>query len=70
MSSLKPYLIELHLHDNDRSSDQHLPVGDGTFDFKGFFGLLGNTECIHTLEAHSTQSVLKSMKALKALTVP
>lgn len=70
MSSLKPYLIELHLHDNDRSSDQHLPVGDGTFDFKDFFGLLGNAECIHTLEAHSTQSVLKSMKALKALTAP
>ena len=68
MSSLKPYLIELHLHDNDRTSDQHLPISDGTFDFKSFFGLLGDKQCIHTLEAHSSQSVLKSMKALQALT--
>jgi len=68
MASLKAYIIELHLHDNDRTSDQHLPVSDGTFDFKVFFELLGNRSCIYTLEAHSTQSVLKSMKSLQALT--
>ena len=68
MSSLKPYLVELHLHDNDRTSDQHLPISDGTFDFKSFFGLLGDKQCIHTLEAHSAESVLKSMKALKTIT--
>lgn len=68
MSSLKPYLIELHLHDNDKTSDQHLPISDGSFDFKSFFELLGDKPCIHTLEAHSTQSVLKSMKALQTLT--
>jgi sugar phosphate isomerase/epimerase len=68
MSSLKHYFIELHLHNNDRTSDQHLPISDGTFDFKSFFGLLGDKQCIHTIEAHSTQSVLKSMKSLQALT--
>jgi sugar phosphate isomerase/epimerase len=68
MSYLKPYLVELHLHDNDRTSDQHLPVGDGTFDFNCFFGLLGDKQCIHTLEAHSAESVLRSMKALQELT--
>jgi sugar phosphate isomerase/epimerase len=67
MSDLKPHIVELHLHDNDRTSDQHLPISDGTFDFRSFFGLLGDTQCIHTLEAHSTESVLKSMKALQAL---
>ena len=70
MSSLKPYFIELHLHDNDKTSDQHLPVSAGTFDFKTFFGLLGDKQSIYTLEAHSTESVLKSMKALQALTEP
>ena len=69
MSSLKPYFIELHLHDNDRTSDQHLPVSDGTFDFKTFFRLLGDKQYINTLEAHSTESVLKSMKALQTLRV-
>jgi len=68
MSSLKPYIVELHLHDNDRTSDQHRPVSEGTFDFKGFFGLLGDRDCIYTLEAHSTESVLKSMKALTVFT--
>ena len=67
MTALKPYIIELHLHDNNKTSDQHLPVGDGTFDFKRFFELLGDKNCIHTLEAHSPQNVLKSMKALQAL---
>jgi sugar phosphate isomerase/epimerase len=68
MASLKPYIKELHLHDNDKTSDQHLPVGDGTFDFRRFFELLGDRRCIHTLEAHSTESVLKSMTSLKAFT--
>jgi sugar phosphate isomerase/epimerase len=68
MSSLNPYIIELHLHDNDRTSDQHLPISQGTFDFRGFFGLLGDRDCVYTLEAHSTESVLKSMKALGVFT--
>lgn len=68
ISDLKPYIIELHLHDNDRTSDQHLPVSDGSFDFKGFFELLGNRNCIYTLEVHSAQNALKSMRALQALT--
>ena len=67
MATLKPYFIELHLHDNNRTSDQHLPVSEGTFDFKYFFELLGNRNCIYTLEAHSPQNVLKSIKALEAL---
>ena len=68
MTALKPYIVELHLHDNHKTSDQHLPVSEGTFDFKKFFELLGNRDCIYTLEAHSPQNVLKSMKALQALT--
>lgn len=68
MSDLKPYIIELHLHDNDRTSDQHLPVSGGNFDFKGFFELLGDKNCIFTLEAHSPESVLKSIKSLQMLT--
>lgn len=67
VSPLKRYIVELHLHDNDKSSDQHLPVSEGIFDFRNFFNLLGDKECIHTLEAHSTDSVLKSMNSLQAL---
>ena len=29
MRALAAYIAELHLHDNDRSADQHLPMGEG-----------------------------------------
>jgi sugar phosphate isomerase/epimerase len=65
MESLNPYIVELHLHDNDRTSDQHLPIGDGTFDFGRFFGLLRNRDCVCTIESHSPEKVLRSMESLK-----
>jgi len=68
MEALNPYIFELHLHDNDRSSDQHLPVGDGTFDFGKFFHLLKNRDCIHTIEAHSPDKVMRSMKNIARFT--
>ena len=68
ISALKPYFIELHLHDNDKTSDQHLPIGEGIFDFKRFFELIRDKNCIYTLEAHSKQSVLRSMTSLQTLT--
>lgn len=68
MESLNPYIFELHLHDNDRTSDQHLPIGDGTFDFGKFFGLLRNRDCVHTIESHTPENVLRSMESLKRFT--
>ena len=61
MEALNPYIVEVHLHDNDRTSDQHLPVSEGTFNFNKFFHLLGKRECIYTIEAHSPDTVLRSM---------
>jgi len=68
MEALNPYILELHLHDNDKSYDQHLPVGDGTFDFTGFFALLRNRDCVHTIEAHTPEKVIKSMERLRGFT--
>ncbi len=68
LDGLGPYIIELHLHDNDRSADQHLPIGDGTFDFKALFNALKSTApIIHTIEAHSPEHVLKSISRLDEL---
>lgn len=64
MEMLNPFIIELHLHDNDRSSDQHLPVGEGSFAFTKFFSLLANRDCVHTIEAHSPEKVMLSMQRL------
>lgn len=62
MSVLRPYIVELHLHDNNGAVDEHLPMGAGQFDFTKFFSLLGDRECIHTLEAHTQEHVLQSMR--------
>ncbi|MGD0281697.1 MAG: sugar phosphate isomerase/epimerase family protein [Dissulfurispiraceae bacterium] len=68
LDNLGPYIIELHLHDNDRSADQHLPIGDGTFDFRALFSALkSNMPIIHTIEAHSPERVLKSIRRLDEL---
>ncbi|MDI6802199.1 MAG: sugar phosphate isomerase/epimerase family protein [Thermodesulfovibrionales bacterium] len=64
MDSLKSYIIELHLHDNDKSSDQHLPIGDGSFDFDLLFSELKGNKCIYTIEAHTPEMVLKSIERL------
>lgn len=65
MGALNPFIIELHLHDNNKTADQHLPIGDGTFDFEKFFSLLQNREYIYTLEAHSKEHAIKSIERLK-----
>lgn len=67
LSSLQKYFFELHLHDNDKSFDQHLPIGDGSFDFSRFFSEIKERDCIYTIEAHNPERVLKSMERLKAL---
>jgi len=64
MQALNPYIVELHLHDNNKSFDEHLPIGEGNFDFGLFFHLLQNRSCLHTLEAHTQEHVLRSLKSL------
>lgn len=62
---LKPYIIELHLHDNDRTADTHNPIGDGTFDFDTLFSTLKDKKLIYTIEAHNAEDAMKSVKKLK-----
>ncbi len=66
LKTLGPYLFELHLHDNDKSADQHLPIGDGTFDFRTLFSFLKGRDCLYTIEAHSPERVMKSIERLRA----
>ncbi|MDO8746124.1 MAG: sugar phosphate isomerase/epimerase family protein [Thermodesulfovibrionales bacterium] len=64
LEHLKPYIIELHLHDNNKTSDQHLPIGEGTFDFGKLFSAMKGKDLIYTLEAHNPEDVKKSMGQL------
>lgn len=65
LNEIKEYIIELHLHDNDKSSDQHLPIGEGSFDFDLLFDKLKGNNCIYTIEARSPEMVLKSIQRLQ-----
>lgn len=65
MRQLKPYIIELHLHDNDKTADDHIAIGEGTFDFKRLFAVLEDKDIIYTIEGHTPEDVLKSIRRLK-----
>jgi sugar phosphate isomerase/epimerase len=65
IEAVKPYIIELHLHDNNGSGDDHLAIGDGIFDFRILFRLLEDINCVYTIEAHSVKDVKKSLKRFK-----
>ncbi len=67
MKALGHHILELHLHDNDRTADQHLPIGDGTFDFPRFFELLGGRDCVYTIEAHTPEHAARSLAYLQAM---
>jgi len=65
LGQLKPYIIELHLHDNDKTFDSHLAIGDGTFDFDTLFSTLKNRNLVYTIEAHTPEDVIKSIERLQ-----
>jgi sugar phosphate isomerase/epimerase len=63
---LKSRLRELHLHDNHGNSDEHLPVGRGTFPFrelKPFLKERGNM--IFTTEVHGEAYALEAIQRLQ-----
>jgi len=67
---ISPYLLELHLHDNDGTRDSHMPPGKGVFDFKALFDsleLLDADNFIATVETHSIDDVKESIRFLDAV---
>jgi len=65
LQQLKPYIIELHLHDNNKSADNHRAIGDGSFDFDTLFPLLKDRNLVYTIEAHTKEDAFKSLERLK-----
>ncbi len=65
LKQLMPYIIELHLHDNNKTSDAHLAIGEGTFDFGTLFSALKGKNLVYTIEGHTPEDVLKSIERLQ-----
>jgi sugar phosphate isomerase/epimerase len=62
--SLGPYIREVHLHDNCKASDDHLPMGDGDIDFALFFHLIKrySVNPIYTIEPHKVEDLERSLE--------
>lgn len=55
-------LVEIHLHDNDGSGDQHLALGRGTIDFADVFAVLKERSFtgVYTVEAKTVDRLIQS----------
>lgn len=69
LPALKPWLGQLHLHDNHGDHDSHLAIGEGVFDFNGLFDYLNQKGMspIITLEPHDEEAFWGSIRALERL---
>jgi len=67
MEALGGFLSEVHLHDNHREMDEHLPVGEGGFDFNQFFNSLSqlNLDPLYTIEPHEEAHLWRGLEAVK-----
>ena len=69
LDALGPYLKEVHLHDNDGSSDAHDPIGSGTVPFEELFQYLRDQKMrpVVTLEPHEEATLWGSLETLVKL---
>jgi len=67
VETLGEYLVEVHLHDNHKEMDEHLPMGEGSFDFIQFFNLLQQYEIhpISTIEPHEEAHLWRGLEAVR-----
>ena len=69
LQELGKYLGHLHLHDNHGKTDEHLPVGCGTFPFAELFQTLRaiGAKPTMTLEAHNQDALWESLNNIKSM---
>ncbi len=67
VETLGAWLVEMHLHDNHRQADDHLPLGQGNIDFPSIFHKLREKDLhpIYTLEPHGKEHLDASLKAIE-----
>ncbi|MDN5278551.1 MAG: hypothetical protein PWR01_2516 [Clostridiales bacterium] len=70
LETLGDNILEIHLHDNDGSADQHLAIGDGNIDYKPLMEWYnsrpGEGRPVLTLELPHRTHVIKSVNILKS----
>ena len=67
-----PELItEVHLSDNRGSEDEHLPLGEGSIDFKKFFKMMNDRKLkpYIVLEPHDKEGLFKNLEYIRTLNI-
>jgi len=69
LESLRDYVVNVHLHDNDGVGDSHLPLGRGNVNLKGVFTALGGSlrDIPLIIECHSFADIRESLKVVRSL---
>jgi len=69
LEAFGPELREMHIHDNRGQRDDHLPVGEGSINFRGVLhaALETGASPILTLEPHRREHFHRGLAALRAL---
>jgi sugar phosphate isomerase/epimerase len=69
LETLGNRLGEIHIHDNNGATDEHLPVGDGNFPFPEFLAGVRerNLDPILTVESHSEESLVRMIENIRAM---
>ncbi len=64
--SIAEHVKEVHIHDNNGSSDEHLPIGEGNIDFTTLFKALkeNSPEALLTIEPHGDDAIRRGLKAI------
>ncbi|MHC1791092.1 sugar phosphate isomerase/epimerase family protein [Solidesulfovibrio sp.] len=68
LDALTPYLLHLHLHDNDGTADQHLGPGQGEIPFAALFAGLAarNLTPTATFEPHTPEAFAAALAFVQA----
>ena len=63
----RAYFANVHIHDNDGSSDQHLTIGEGRIDFERVLARMGGYQHRYVIEARKIEDAPLSQARLKRL---
>lgn len=66
---LGKHLVEVHLHDNDGTSDAHWALGRGAIDFDELFAIMKKRAPVpvYTIEAHEEEDIAISLEQVRSL---
>lgn len=60
-------IVNIHIHDNEGATDQHMTIGDGTVDFPAVLKRLSKYKGNYIIESKTIESAIESKKRLEKM---